>query len=44
MIILGWMLSVTTQALLVVGFTAKCIGVHAWEMPIERYGFYSRVS
>ncbi|KAL7773651.1 hypothetical protein CFE70_003617 [Pyrenophora teres f. teres 0-1] len=43
MIILGWMASVASQALLVAGFAAKAIGVHAWEMPIERYGFYSRL-
>ncbi|KAA8618426.1 hypothetical protein PtrSN002B_002980 [Pyrenophora tritici-repentis] len=43
MIILGWMASVATQALLVAGFAAKAIGVHAWEMPIERYGYYSRL-
>lgn len=38
------MLSVGAQICLIAGNIAGCIGVHAWEIPIEKYGLYSRVS
>lgn len=37
------MFSVATQALLIQGFAAGVIGVHAWEISIDQYGYYSRV-
>ncbi|KAJ4364604.1 hypothetical protein N0V83_009200 [Neocucurbitaria cava] len=42
-VILSWALSCVTQSLLIAGFITGCIGVHAWEIPIEKYGFYSRL-
>ncbi|KAF1850328.1 uncharacterized protein K460DRAFT_390853 [Cucurbitaria berberidis CBS 394.84] len=42
-VLLAWVLSVTTQALLVAGFIQGCIGAHAFEIPIELYGYYSRL-
>ncbi|TID16877.1 integral membrane protein [Venturia nashicola] len=41
-IIVAWALSVGTQACLVAGFVTGSIGVHAWEISLEQYGFYSR--
>lgn len=38
------MLSVATQALLIRGFASGVIGIHAWEISISQYGYYSRVS
>ncbi|EOA90941.1 uncharacterized protein SETTUDRAFT_102236 [Exserohilum turcica Et28A] len=43
LIIIAWMCSVATQALLIVGFVSVVIGVHAWEISIQQYGYYSRV-
>ncbi|RDI88115.1 hypothetical protein Vi05172_g1899 [Venturia inaequalis] len=42
-VIVAWALSVGTQACLVAGFVTNCIGVHAWEISLEHYGFYSRL-
>lgn len=37
------MTSVATQVLLIRGFATGVIGVHAWEISIDQYGYYSRV-
>ncbi|KAI4666660.1 hypothetical protein J4E85_006786 [Alternaria conjuncta] len=42
LLLLGWACSVGTQGLLITGFSTGSIGVHAWEISIEKYGFYSR--
>ncbi|RII11596.1 hypothetical protein CUC08_Gglean005595 [Alternaria sp. MG1] len=42
-VILGWACSVGTQGILITGFSTGSMGVHAWEIPIEKYAFYSRL-
>ncbi|EUC46563.1 hypothetical protein COCMIDRAFT_35794 [Bipolaris oryzae ATCC 44560] len=42
-VILAWILSIATQALLIRGFVTGVIGVHAWEISISEYGYYSRL-
>ncbi|KAH6870269.1 hypothetical protein BKA58DRAFT_384712 [Alternaria rosae] len=43
LLLLGWACSVGTQGILITGFATGSIGVHAWEISIEKYGFYSRL-
>ncbi|KAH9887437.1 hypothetical protein F4778DRAFT_426695 [Xylariomycetidae sp. FL2044] len=38
---LAWLSSMATQSLNTRGFAIKGLGVHAWEMPIERYEEYT---
>jgi hypothetical protein len=38
------MTSVGTQAELLRLYAVKAVGVHAWEMPLERYQYFSQVS
>lgn len=42
-IILAWVFSVATQGILMAGFASGAVGVHAWEISIEKYGYYSRL-
>ncbi|KAM0817369.1 hypothetical protein AB5N19_03174 [Seiridium cardinale] len=39
--LLGWIASVITQAMLVQSITEKGFCVHSWEMPLERFSRYS---
>lgn len=43
-VILAWATSVATQAELMQLYVVKAVGVHAWEMPLERYQYFSKVS
>ncbi|KAL1792577.1 hypothetical protein ACET3X_009084 [Alternaria dauci] len=43
-VIFGWACSVGTQGILITGFSTGSMGVHAWEIPIEKYAFYSRIT
>lgn len=42
--LLAWALSVTTQAQLVKLYDIQALGVHGWEMPLERFLYYSKVN
>ncbi|KAI1850981.1 hypothetical protein JX266_003646 [Neoarthrinium moseri] len=42
-VILAWATSIGTQAELIQLYVVKAVGVHAWEMPLERYQYFSRV-
>ncbi|KAM3088643.1 hypothetical protein ACMFMG_000279 [Clarireedia jacksonii] len=39
--ILAWIFGVAVQSLLIHLWLRKAIGVHVWEIPIERYNFYN---
>lgn len=41
--LLAWALSVGTQAQLVKLYDIQALGVHGWEMPLERFLYYSKV-
>lgn len=42
-LIAAWFFCMGTQTCLLLGMTHGAIGRHAWEISIEKYGFYSRV-
>lgn len=42
-VIFAWATSVGTQAELMQLYVVKAVGVHAYEMPLERYRYFSRV-
>jgi hypothetical protein len=42
-VIIAWVFCMGTQVCLLLGMTHGAIGRHAWEISIEKYGFYSRV-
>ncbi|KAH7084862.1 hypothetical protein BKA63DRAFT_498353 [Paraphoma chrysanthemicola] len=43
LVVLAWILSSATQAILLVGWHEGVMGVHAWEISIEDYGLYARL-
>jgi hypothetical protein len=43
-VIIAWVFCMGTQVCLLLGMTHGAIGRHAWEISIEKYGFYSRVT
>jgi hypothetical protein len=43
-VVVAWIFCVGTQVCLLLGMTHGAIGRHAWEISIEKYGFYSRVT
>ena len=42
--LLAWAFSVATQAQLVKLYDIQALGVHGWEMPRERFLYYSKVN
>lgn len=42
--LLAWAFSVATQAQLVRLYDIQALGVHSWEMPLERFLYYSKVN
>lgn len=43
-LVLAWMILIVTQAIIIRGFALKFIGVHAWEMPIEKFEEFVKYS
>ena len=44
MVIVAWAFCMGSQICLLLGFGHGAIGRHAWEISIDKYAYYSRVS
>ncbi|KAH4268626.1 hypothetical protein HBI38_042840 [Parastagonospora nodorum] len=42
-VIVAWVLCMATQICLLLGIAHGAVGRHAWEISIEKYGYYSRI-
>ncbi|KAH7094508.1 hypothetical protein FB567DRAFT_484751 [Paraphoma chrysanthemicola] len=43
LVVMAWILSSATQAILLVGWHEGVMGVHAWEISLDDYGLYARL-